>query len=174
MKKAILLYLLMLIVPAIVAAQTIVHGTVTNARTKQPIVGALVRTTTSGEAAQTTTDGRYELRVSVGATHLIFSHIGFIADTIVVNSAQGGNYSVQLQPLQHVLAEVNVQGYQTNRPLLETAGALSVIGGDVLQQTDESSLVRAVNTVPGVKMDERAPGSYRISVRGSTLRSPYG
>ncbi|HEY4651734.1 MAG TPA: TonB-dependent receptor, partial [Pontibacter sp.] len=47
-------------------------------------------------------------------------------------------------------------------------------GGDVLQQTDESSLVRAVNTVPGVKMDERAPGSYRISVRGSTLRSPYG
>jgi len=34
--------------------------------------------------------------------------------------------------------------------------------------------VRAVNTVPGVRMEERAPASYRISIRGSSLRSPYG
>src|SRR5690606_10740693 len=32
----------------------------------------------------------------------------------------------------------------------------------------------AMNTVPGVRMEERSPGSYRLSIRGSLLRSPFG
>src|SRR5690606_23191349 len=32
----------------------------------------------------------------------------------------------------------------------------------------------AVNLVPGVRMEERSPGSYRFSIRGSSLRSPFG
>ena len=32
----------------------------------------------------------------------------------------------------------------------------------------------ALNTVPGVRMEERSPGSYRLSIRGSLLRSPFG
>ena len=31
-----------------------------------------------------------------------------------------------------------------------------------------------MNSIPGVRMEERSPGSYRISFRGSTLRSPFG
>lgn len=37
-----------------------------------------------------------------------------------------------------------------------------------------SSLVPAINTIPGVRMEERSPGSYRINIRGSSLRSPFG
>ena len=81
---------------------------------------------------------------------------------------------VYLQPLTASLSEVVVTGYETNRPLLETAGALSVIDREVIQRFDESSLVRAVNTVPGVRMEERATASYRLAIRGSSLRSPYG
>ena len=36
------------------------------------------------------------------------------------------------------------------------------------------SLVSALNTIPGVHMEERSPGSYRINIRGSSLRSPFG
>src|SRR3954470_8130695 len=36
------------------------------------------------------------------------------------------------------------------------------------------SLVPVLNTVPGVRMEERSPGSYRLSIRGSLLRSPFG
>lgn len=39
---------------------------------------------------------------------------------------------------------------------------------------NKTSLVHAFNTVPGVRMEERSPGSYRISIRGSSLRSPFG
>lgn len=36
------------------------------------------------------------------------------------------------------------------------------------------SLVPVINQVPGIRMEERSPGSYRLSVRGSLLRSPFG
>ncbi|HEY4149770.1 MAG TPA: TonB-dependent receptor, partial [Chitinophagaceae bacterium] len=35
-------------------------------------------------------------------------------------------------------------------------------------------LVSGLNTISGVRMEERSPGSYRISIRGSSLRSPFG
>ncbi|NEM99671.1 TonB-dependent receptor domain-containing protein [Pontibacter burrus] len=173
MRKIAALYFLIFLLPALATAQTIVSGTITNAQTAQPIVGATIKAST-GESTQTNYSGNYSLSVSADANYLVVSHIGFVADTIRIALGQQANYSLQLQPRQNVLSEVKVQGYETNRPLLETAAAISIVSSDVLQQTDESSLVRAVNTVPGVKMDERAPASYRISVRGSTLRSPYG
>lgn len=37
-----------------------------------------------------------------------------------------------------------------------------------------TSMLPAVNQVPGVRMEERSPGSYRFSIRGSLLRSPFG
>ena len=36
------------------------------------------------------------------------------------------------------------------------------------------SLVSGFNTLPGVRMEERSPGSYRLNIRGSSLRSPFG
>src|SRR5437763_17140724 len=36
------------------------------------------------------------------------------------------------------------------------------------------SIVPATNSIPGARTEERSPGSYRISFRGSTLRSPFG
>jgi iron complex outermembrane receptor protein len=36
------------------------------------------------------------------------------------------------------------------------------------------SIVSGLNTLPGVRMEERSPGSYRLSIRGSLLRSPFG
>ncbi len=32
----------------------------------------------------------------------------------------------------------------------------------------------AMNTLPGVRMEERSPGSYRLGIRGSALQAPFG
>lgn len=37
-----------------------------------------------------------------------------------------------------------------------------------------AALHNLVNTIPGVRMEERSPGSYRLNMRGSSLRSPFG
>ena len=36
------------------------------------------------------------------------------------------------------------------------------------------SLLPAFNTIAGVRMEERSPGSNRLNIRGSSLRSPFG
>ena len=65
-------------------------------------------------------------------------------------------------------------GYDANRKLLETPGSVSVLDQQRMAAYGETSLVAPMNTLPGVRMEERAPGSYRIAIRGSALRAPFG
>ena len=71
--------------------------------------------------------------------------------------------------------EVTVSAFESGRSLLKTAGAVSYLTPAELLRYDNSSILPALNTVPGVKMESRGPGgSRRISIRGSMLRSPFG
>jgi iron complex outermembrane receptor protein len=74
----------------------------------------------------------------------------------------------------HALPNATVVGYGQRLPLRRTAAGVSVLDNTIIQRFNENSLASAVNTLPGVRLEERATGSYRISVRGSTLRSPFG
>jgi len=57
---------------------------------------------------------------------------------------------------------------------METPGSIAYITNARISGLSDQSLVYGLNTVAGVKMDERAPGSYRIAIRGSAIRSPFG
>ncbi len=72
------------------------------------------------------------------------------------------------------LENVVVKGYEQNRRLIETAGAVGVIDQRQLERYGTVSVLPAINAVPGVRMEERSPGSYRLNIRGSSLRSPFG
>ncbi|MBH8567439.1 TonB-dependent receptor [Microvirga sp. STS02] len=72
------------------------------------------------------------------------------------------------------LPEATVTGYGQRLPLRRTAAAVGVIGAHVIEQFSPTALTQAVNTLPGVRLEERATASYRLSIRGSTLRSPFG
>ena len=67
-----------------------------------------------------------------------------------------------------------VTGYGQQLPLGRTAAAVGVLDGRTLAQFSPTALTQAVNTLPGVRLEERATASYRLSIRGSTLRSPFG
>ncbi len=73
-----------------------------------------------------------------------------------------------------VLNEVVVHGYLYDRPLSEVPASIAVISSQDLQRFSNTSILPVVNTIPGVRMEERSPGSYRFSIRGSLLRSPFG
>lgn len=72
------------------------------------------------------------------------------------------------------LQSVTIKAFEQNRQLKEVSGAINYIGKTQLERFNNTSLVPALNTTPGVHMEERSPGSYRLNVRGSTLRSPFG
>jgi iron complex outermembrane receptor protein len=72
------------------------------------------------------------------------------------------------------LNEVTVKAYEQNRKLIEVAAPVSFTGQSRLKRFGNSSILPAVNMTPGVRMEERSPGSYRLNIRGSSLRSPFG
>jgi len=81
---------------------------------------------------------------------------------------------ISMNDTSKVLAEIVVQAYQANRPLQEVPASLGVVTVTDLARFNTTSLLPAINTIPGVRMEERSPGSYRLSMRGSSLRSPFG
>ncbi len=73
-----------------------------------------------------------------------------------------------------LLQAVIIEAYETDRPLHEVPASVGILKTQDLERFNNTSLLPAVNLVPGVRMEERSPGSYRFSVRGSSLRSPFG
>lgn len=76
------------------------------------------------------------------------------------------------QDSTYTLEGISVQGYLNRQTLLKTPASAAIL--DSTQLKYQPSWVPLLNTVPGIRMEERSPGSYRLSIRGSLLRSPYG
>jgi iron complex outermembrane recepter protein len=73
-----------------------------------------------------------------------------------------------------LLEEVQIEAYLYNRPLSEAPVSIGVIDEQAMERFGNTSLVPVLNMVPGVRMEERSPGSYRLAIRGSSIRSPFG
>jgi iron complex outermembrane receptor protein len=72
------------------------------------------------------------------------------------------------------LDEVVITGYLSRQPLAQVPASVAVLDAKALTNGSQQSLLPVLNTVPGIRMEERSPGSYRLSIRGSLLRSPFG
>ncbi len=72
------------------------------------------------------------------------------------------------------LGEVVVKAFDQNRLLKETPAAINYISKSQLNRFNNTTILPALNNTPGVRMEERSPGSYRLNIRGSSLRSPFG
>jgi iron complex outermembrane recepter protein len=72
------------------------------------------------------------------------------------------------------LSEIIVQAYTADRPPEQVPASIGYLRTEDLSRFNNTSLVPVVNTIPGVRMEERSPGSYRFSIRGSSIRSPFG
>lgn len=73
-----------------------------------------------------------------------------------------------------ILTEVTVKAYLSEQTLISLPASASVINRQQIERNSQQSLLPVLNSVAGVKMEERSPGSYRVSIRGSLLRSPFG
>jgi len=76
--------------------------------------------------------------------------------------------------LQAMLDSLVVTGYDSEQVLRTVPGAIHVLNSDRLASFDQERILTSVNALPGVRFVERSPGSYRLAIRGSMLRSPFG
>jgi len=94
--------------------------------------------------------------------------------TVVVNFQLFAQQQPVIKDPSDTLEEVLIRAYETNRKLIDVPAAVTVLNNEQLLRFSNTSLVPAINTSPGVRMEERSPGSYRLNIRGSSLRSPFG
>ncbi|MFD2034343.1 TonB-dependent receptor domain-containing protein [Belliella marina] len=149
-------------------AQTSVK--VIDVQNELPIPGVLIKVE-GGKNQSTDKNGVAQINLTK-PNELVFSHIGYQILTQVVNP--DGEVLIALNPLTNDLSTVTVTAFETDRPLLMQASAVSRVLENELYRFNETSIVNAFNTKAGVRVEERAPASYRISIRGSSLRSPFG
>ncbi len=72
------------------------------------------------------------------------------------------------------LQKVQVEVFKTKVQWKAAPVAIASLSQKELTSYSPISLVPVINQLPGIRMEERSPGSYRLSVRGSLLRSPFG
>ncbi|MCR6720561.1 MAG: TonB-dependent receptor [Chitinophagaceae bacterium] len=73
-----------------------------------------------------------------------------------------------------LLEEVRVRAFEQYRTPNTSTAPVRLIRSDNSDRNNKTSLVHSFNSIAGVRMEERSPGSYRINIRGSSLRSPFG
>src|SRR5687768_3810729 len=73
-----------------------------------------------------------------------------------------------------VLETVVVTAFEQQLPLHRSPISVSVLNRNTADFSNKTSMVSGFNTQAGVRMEERSPASYRVNIRGSSLRSPFG
>ncbi|MBE9464152.1 TonB-dependent receptor [Dyadobacter subterraneus] len=72
------------------------------------------------------------------------------------------------------LDEITVNAFESRTNRLSTTATVGLLTAKSIERFSSTTWTNAVNAIPGVRMEERSPGSYRFSVRGSLIRSPFG
>lgn len=108
----------------------------------------------------------------------VFFKVCFILVCICINSYTNAQNIVdsviihEKNPIE--LSDVEIVGYLQPQLRMMTPTSVGILNTEDLKTQSITSMVPALNTLPGVRMEERSPGSYRLSIRGSLVRSPYG
>lgn len=71
------------------------------------------------------------------------------------------------------LAEIQITAYRTQGLLKSTAGSVSVITADQLENS-AVNIASSLSTIPGIVMQEGTLGTVKLTLRGIGSRYPYG
>src|SRR5690606_2016123 len=166
MKKLLLFTLFSILWSAAWSQDRTVTGKVTSADEEAPLPGVnvIVQGTTKG----TTTDaeGNFSLQLAPAENTLVFSFVGYVPQTLQVESRTV--IDVVLQPDVLSLSEIVVVGYGTQREK-DLTSAISTIKTDDIVKTPTNQAMQALQgKVPGLQIvSSGAPGSSpTVRIRG--------
>ncbi len=72
------------------------------------------------------------------------------------------------------LGEILVSAFEIPQNLLSEPAPVSFLPASSLDRFGTANIVSDVNTLPGIRMEQRSPSSYRFNIRGSSVQSPFG
>lgn len=157
-----------LFISVFVLAQTNIKGRVTSADDGHPIPFVNIIGLKSNAGTTTDLSGSFKLSVPEKESHLIFSVLGFLQDTIAINSQ---TMKVQLKPVTRQLDEVVVTALGIEREKKSIGYAITEVDGDELKHGNEVSVINKLSgKVAGLQITSTNGGagsSSRITLRGN-------
>ncbi|PPL03519.1 TonB-dependent receptor [Parapedobacter indicus] len=146
-------------------------GHIYDTQTRQPLAGATIRNNSGQVVAQSDKDGFFRLSQAQATTAIDVALMGYKTQHITI-AAEHRDINIQLETDPVQLDEVRVGlNSRVNRA---TPGSIALLTADDIQRGSGMSLQSALNTVPGVRMDQSTLSDSRISIRGNGVRSPWG
>ena len=116
--------------------------------------------------------GEFSFQYPTKPFYIQLSHIGFVTQKLQVKDSLPAHIILQINPA--LLDEAFVEAFERNAANKNIAAPMGNIHQVQINRLGTGSLLQSVNNIPGVKMDERSPGSYRLGIRGNLLRSTFG
>lgn len=171
MKKITGVTVCLLLFLQVCSAQYIIQGKVTDEQ-QRPLPAVNVTVGKNLFTTITDSSGNYSFSFSAENINLSFSHIGY--EPVVENIHASKVPLITMVSKGLFLSEMVVNAFEKNSNIKNIPAAVTVLNKASLERYGNESFVPAINTVPGIKMDERSPGSYRLSIRGNLLRSTFG
>jgi TonB-linked SusC/RagA family outer membrane protein len=149
-----------------VFAQSTVTGTVTDAKTNQPIPGANVSIEGTTQGTITDIQGQYTLSLTDPTAMVVFSFIGYQTQKVSVNGLTVLNVALIEDAIK--LDELVVIGYGTVKKS-DLTGSVSVVTSDDLNRTPAANLSNAIQgKASGVIVTQSGSpgGKVNVKVRG--------
>ncbi|MDH5367249.1 MAG: TonB-dependent receptor [Cyclobacteriaceae bacterium] len=137
----------------------------------KPINGANVTNLLDDSILTSENEGKVDVSAINEGEKLSISFIGY---KTIMHVLSVGQNTVYMEPDFQLLNTLTVVGHENDRKLSEVAGSYAINSKLVMDKFNGESLVRSMNTLPGIRFEERSPSSYRVSIRGNLLRAPYG
>ena len=171
-----LLSLLFFFTTFLYAQEFVVTGNVTD-NTGMPVPGVTIlverpsesETVVNSKGTTTDFDGNYSIAVDGSDNNLVFSYIGYIKQTIPINSQSVINVTLLTDVSE--LDEVVVVGYGTQERR-DVTGAITKIDSETIERTSNATVEQALNgKISGVNtiITDGTPGAgIRIRIRGGT------
>jgi iron complex outermembrane receptor protein len=100
-----------------------------------------------------------------------------VAFIIIISSISSlyGQKQDSISKIQEIEFEtIDIIAYFSRQPILGLTSSAQTISAEQIEIQQTTTLLPALNTVAGIRMEERSPGSYRLAMRGSLIRSPFG
>ncbi|WP_317128704.1 TonB-dependent receptor [Hymenobacter fodinae] len=166
MKKRVLLPLALVLMSQAAWAQRTLTGRVFDATTKEPLVGATVRTPDAQLGTATNATGQFSL--TTDATQVVVSAVGYKPFTLAVPTESSG-LRVALEPAVEDLQTVVVTASREAQLRTDAPVAISKLSPTVIQDTKPTLLVELINKVPGVVML-----NYGNEQHAMGIRQPFG
>jgi len=168
MKKKFLFFIIVVISSLqYVNAQKQFTGTVTDANTNKPLVGASIVLQGTSNGTNTNTEGKFNLTIPVNVKAIIVSYVGYVAQTISIDGINQVN--VLLSELKE-LDEVVVVGYTSQRKQ-DLTGAIAVVDISAVKNNSSGNTMQALQgRVAGLFIEKDGSpngGTNRILIRGA-------